>query len=69
MSLDQENFEAIKKALVGEYLSFSIISDEDISKAVLAEKLCDYFEKLELKTGKDFDKQLDAYIKDLDSIL
>lgn len=69
MSLGQENFEAIKKALVGEYLSFSIISDEDISKAVLAEKLCDYFEKLELKTGKDFDKQVDAYIKDVDSIV
>lgn len=69
MSLDQDNFESIKKALIGEYISFSIITDEDISKAVLAEKLCDYFEKLELRTGKNFDRQVDAYIKDIDSIV
>lgn len=69
MSLDEANFELLKKTLVGEYISFSIIEKEDITKNNLAEKLCDYFEKLEIKTGKDFDKQVDAYIKDIDSIV
>ena len=35
----------------------------------LSEKICDYFEKLELKTGKSFDKYVESYLKDLDSII
>jgi len=69
MSIDPATFEMLKKSLVGEYLSFSIIHERDVSQAVLAEKICDYFEKLELKTGKDFAKQIEAYIKDIDSIV
>ncbi|MDO4492091.1 MAG: hypothetical protein Q4B85_13590 [Lachnospiraceae bacterium] len=69
LSLDEANYELLKKDLIGEYISFSVIEDEDVTKEILAEKLCDYFEKLELKTGKDFDKQVEIYIKDLDLIV
>lgn len=66
---NQIEFEMVKKMIVGEYISFAFISEKDITQDILSEKLCDYFEKLELKTGKDFDKQIDTYIKDIDSIV
>ena len=62
-------FEQIKNALIPEYISFSVISEESITVEILAEKICDYFEKLELKTGKGFDKYVESYLKDLDSIV
>lgn len=69
LDMDQDIFVMLQKALVGEYLSFSIIDAEEITKEILAEKLCDYFEKLELKTGKAFEKHLDAYIGNIESIV
>lgn len=68
-SMDAPSFEVLKKALIGEYLKFSVIHDEEVSKEELAEKMCDYFEKMELKTGKNFDKQVDAFIKGIDYIV
>ncbi len=62
-------FDLAKKALVDEYLSFSVIPSEEVSTIILSEKACDYFEKLELKTGKDFDKQIEAYLKAVDTIV
>lgn len=67
--LRQTEFEALKKILVGEYITFAIISEEEITQHTLSEKLCDYFEKLELKMNKSFDKQIESYIKDIDSIV
>ncbi len=67
--LDDATFELAKKALVGEYLSFFIIDEESISQEVLSEKICDYFEKLEIKTGKSFDKYIENYIDSIDSIV
>ena len=69
LDMDQDIFVMLQKALVGQYLSFSIIDAEEITKEILAEKLCDYFEKLELKTGKAFEKHLDAYIGNIESIV
>ena len=67
--LNQSEFESLKKMLVGEYISYSFICEDAITKSILAEKLCDYFEKLELKTGMNFDKLIDSYIKNIDSIV
>lgn len=67
--LRQTEFEALKKILVGEYIAFAIISEEEITQHNLSEKLCDYFEKLELKMNKSFDKQIESYIKNIDSIV
>lgn len=60
--MDQPSFDAVKKALVGEYLSFSIISEEDITREILSEKVCDYFEKFGIKNGFSLDKQVDKQI-------
>ena len=68
-TLHPDVFEQIKTVLIPEYLSFSIIPEDSITLAVLSEKLCDYFEKLELKTGKKFEKYEESYLKDLDSIV
>lgn len=64
-----DRFEQLKKDLVEDYIPFSFISEEDVTSDILAEKLCDYFEKLELKTGKEFDKTVEVYMKNLDSIV
>ena len=57
-SLGDDIYKMLQKTLVGEYLSFSIISNSEITQEILAEKICDYFEKLELKTGKSFEKYM-----------
>lgn len=77
--LDQPSFDAVKKALVGEYLSFSIIGEDSISREILSEKVCDYFEKFGIKNSfsKQIEKQIDSqfnfqidnYIKTWDSIV
>lgn len=68
-SLEPDIYKMLQKTLVGEYLSFSVISDSEISQNILAEKICDYFEKLELKTGKSFDKYLDAYLDNIETLV
>lgn len=69
MELDANSFDALSKAIVGEFLSFSVIQESEISKSVLAEKVCDYFEKLGLKTSKSFEKQIETYMNNLDAIV
>ena len=58
-----------KEVLVGEYLFFYFIQDENISTEVLAEKTCDYFKKLEMKTAKSFYKYMDMYLKEVDLLV
>lgn len=70
MSLEQDSFEALKNILVNEeYLFFSFIQPADVSKEILADKLSDYFEKVEIKTGKKLDKHLQTYYKKLDELV
>lgn len=65
LELDDEIYEELIKTLVGEYLHFSILRESDVTKEILSEKMCDYFEKLELKTKKSFEKHLETYIYNL----
>ena len=62
-------FEKLKLLLLGEYISFSIIDHEAVTVEILAEKICDYFETLEIKTGKAFDKFIESYMNDVDDIV
>ena len=66
--LDLPVFEELKHILLGEYISFSVIEHENVTVDVLAEKLCDYFTILEIKTRKPFDKYIQIYLKNLDLI-
>ncbi len=61
--------EEIKSKLIGEYLSFSFIKDEDVTVKVFAEKILDYFEKVELKTGDSFEKILSEYVSKWDDMV
>lgn len=69
LGFDSEHFNSVKEALLEDHLSFSIIPKDEITKEVLAEKLCDYFEKLEIKTGRSFDRHIDLYTDNLDDIV
>lgn len=68
-NLNEPVFEELKQLLLGEYISFSIIDYENVTKDILAEKVCDYFCALEIKTDKTFDKYIESYMDDLDSIV
>ena len=61
--------EKVKQLLIGEYISFSIIAPSDVTRDILAEKICDYFETLETKTSRSFDKLIETYMNDLDAIV
>lgn len=69
MQLDTDYLEELKSVLLDDYLHITFLNPEEISKEVLAEKLSDFFEKVEIKTGKSFEKHLDAYYANLDSIV
>lgn len=69
MQLEAESFEELKVVLFNDYLHLTFLNLENLSKELLAEKLSDYFEKVEIKTGKSFDKHLDAYYANLNSIV
>lgn len=68
-NLDQSVFEKLKQLLIGEYISFSIIDNENVTVEILAEKVCDYFDTLELKTGKSLYEYLLRYLSDLKAIV
>lgn len=68
-NLSQPVFEDLKQLLLGEYISFSIIGHENVTVDILAEKVCDYFGTVEIKTGRAFDKQIESYLSNLDSIV
>lgn len=68
-NLSQPVFEGLKQLLLGEFISFSIIDHKNVTIDILAEKVCDYFGILEIKTGKAFDKHIEFYLSSLDSIV
>lgn len=69
LKMNQATFEQWKDALVGQYIAFSVIAPEKIDQEIMADKLCDYFEKAELKNGKSFEKFIEVYFSNLDSIV
>ena len=54
---------------MGEYVVFSFVKDEMISREVLAEKLYDYFYHLELKEKLSFDDIFRKYVSDWNEII
>lgn len=67
--LDEVSYAEFRDLLVEDYIPFSIIEKKSVSKEALFEKLCDYFEKIELKTGKKFEKLIGIYADDLENLV
>lgn len=68
--MTSSSFELTKEILLGEKLiAFSIIKPNKAGTDALAEKVCDYFETFEIKANRTFNKQLEAYMNELDAIV
>ena len=66
--LDEEAIEFLKEKIVGEYLEFSYVDPSKISREVFMEKLCDYLEKVELKTGDSLNVNLQKYMSSMKNL-
>ena len=70
LNFEDEIFSELKEFFINEdYISFSFYTLNSISKELFAEKLLDYFEKVEIQTSKSFDKLIEKYMANLDSIV
>ena len=67
-NLDPGLFCGLRDVLLDQFLKLSIAKKEDLTAPILGEKLCDYFEKIELK-GMPFEKVVDKYVEALDSVV
>lgn len=67
--LDSKYLDILKEKLSGEYFTFHFVEESKISKDVFCEKITDYFEKVEIKTGDDFPKLLTRFVSDLDEVV
>lgn len=68
-NLEGDLFCKFRNILVDDYIAFAAIECENVTPAIMKEKLSDYFEKVELKTGKPLEKLLEKYMADLDAIV
>ena len=66
--LDDSAIVFLKDKLVGDYLDFSYVDPESFDRAVFEEKLCDYLEKVELKTGDSINVILQKYMSGMKNL-
>ena len=69
VSLNDDCFDSLKTMLTDKYLGLFIIEKNTITREILAEKICDYLEKVELKNYLPFDRQIEKYVDTLDSLV
>lgn len=70
LGLSEERFNSLKTLVTDRgYIRFSVINDSHITKDILSEKICDYLEKVELKTQDSLDKQVKNFCKTLDAVV
>ena len=67
--LDEIMFDDFRNILIDEYIPLTVLKKDKVSPDILCEKLCDWFEKVQIKNGKHFDQLLEKYASDLDSIV
>ena len=63
IELESKSFLYLKDILIADYFDFKFIQDGSITREILAEKITDYFEKVELKNNKKFEKILAKWKK------
>ena len=67
IELESKSFLYLKDTLVVDYFDFRFIQDSSITREILAEKITDYIEKVELKNNKKFEKLLEFYCNHLEN--
>lgn len=67
IEIESKSFLYLKDTLVVDYLDFRFIQDSLITREILAEKITDYIEKVELKNNKKFEKLLEFYCNHLEN--
>ena len=69
-SLDENWFKKLKKNLINDrYIPVAFINNDNINRAILKEKISDYFEKIELNFRNSFSETVDNYAVTLDSVV
>ena len=69
IELESKSFLYLKDTLIADYFDFKFIQDGSITREILAEKITDYFEKVELKNNKKFKKILEFYFNHLENFV
>ncbi len=69
LTLSPVSFDRLKTALLGEYIPLHVIAPENVTKDVMAEKVYDYFEKLQYKNNKKFEDHIKSFMATLDSLV
>ncbi len=67
IEIESKSFLYLKDTLLVDYLDFRFIQDSSITREILAEKIADYIEKVELKNNKKFEKLLEFYCNHLEN--
>ena len=66
IELESKSFLYLKDTLIADIFDFKFIQDGSITREILAEKITDYIEKIELKNNKKFEKILEFYCNHLE---
>ena len=66
LSLDSDSFFEFKTYFFSEFFEFNFLDDSEVTRDIFAEKLYDYFEKVELSNNKDFSTLLQKFMQSLD---
>lgn len=66
LSLDSDSFFEFKTYFFREFFGFNFLDDSEVTQGIFAEKLYDYFEKVEYSNNKDFPNLLQKYMQSLD---
>ncbi|RRD31658.1 hypothetical protein EII38_05465 [Streptococcus minor] len=69
LNLNKDSFESLKKSLINKYIFFSVIDYNDVTEEILAEKICDYFEKVKLVSFYSFDGLLSYFNKNMNILV
>ena len=67
IELESKSFLYLKDTLIADIFDFKFIQDGSITREILAEKITDYIEKIELKNNKKFEKILEFYCNHLEN--
>ncbi len=70
LNFEEDLFSDVKdRFATKDYITFSFCSMNFVSREIFSEKLYDYFEKVEINTSKSFDKLLEKYMSNMDSLV